>query len=123
VANFRSCDDTVLAFSTRNRHTEALTGAEACASRQIVHGFADIITMSRRNKPLLLIEDIIKILRGEIKRAGSQAEWARRTKANRANLNSTLNGNRPPTNDVLRALSLRKVFAYEKQGRAGKKRR
>jgi hypothetical protein len=32
----------------------------------------------------------------------------------RPNLNSTITGKRPPTRDVLRALSLKKVFAYQK---------
>jgi DNA-binding phage protein len=70
--------------------------------------------MRARNQTLLRIKDIIPILRREVERAGSQAEWARKTGANRANLNSTLTGKRPPTRDILRALNLRKVFAYER---------
>ena len=70
--------------------------------------------MPVRNQILYRINDIIPILRHEVERAGSQAEWARKTGVNRANLNSTLTGKRPPTKDILKALNLRKVFAYER---------
>jgi DNA-binding phage protein len=76
--------------------------------------------MAARNQPILGLAEVVRILRQEVERAGSQAEWARRTGVSRPNLNSTITGKRPPTRDVLRALSLKKVFAYQKdsKGRA-----
>ena len=72
--------------------------------------------MAARN-PILGLEEVVRILREEVERAGSQAEWARRTGVSRPNLNSTITGKRPPTRDVLRALNLKKVFAYRKDSK------
>jgi hypothetical protein len=76
--------------------------------------------MRARKRHLLRIEDVIRILREEVEDAGGQAEWARQMGVNRPNMNSAITGKRPPTRDVLKALGLRKVFAYEKalKGRA-----
>jgi hypothetical protein len=79
--------------------------------------------MSTRNQPLLRIEDIIVMLRAEVERAGSQAAWARKTGVNGPDLSCTLTGKRPPTKDILRALNLKKVFAYEPEPRARDKSR
>jgi hypothetical protein len=70
--------------------------------------------MAARNQHILGLAEVVRILREEVTRAGSQAEWARRTGVSRPNLNSTITGKRPPTRDVLHALSLKKVFAYQK---------
>ena len=78
--------------------------------------------MAARNQPILGLAEVVRILRDEVGRAGSQAEWARRTGVSRPNLNSTITGKRPPTRDVLRALSLKKVFAYQKDSK-GRSRR
>jgi hypothetical protein len=66
----------------------------------------------RAKRSLLNEDDVIKILRAEIARAGSQTAWAKRTGADRAVANSTLHGKRslPPT--ILPALELKKVVAY-----------
>jgi DNA-binding phage protein len=72
--------------------------------------------MAARN-PILGLEEVVSTLREEVERAGSQAEWARRTGVSRPNLNSTITGKRPPTRDVLRALNLKKVFAYQKDSK------
>jgi DNA-binding phage protein len=71
--------------------------------------------MIARKQALLRIEDVVCVLQDEVRKAGGQAELARKTGVNRPNLNSTMTGKRPPTNDILRALKLRKVFAYEKE--------
>jgi hypothetical protein len=72
------------------------------------------IAMRARNNPILGLDEVVRILRDEVERAGSQAEFARRTGVSRPNLNSAITGNRPPTKDVLEALKLKKVFAYER---------
>jgi hypothetical protein len=69
--------------------------------------------MKNRKEVFLGLEDIVRLLQDRVKRAGSQAEWARRNDVNPADLSSTITGKRPPTKDVLRALKLKKVFAYE----------
>jgi hypothetical protein len=74
--------------------------------------------MSARKRPLLGLDEVVRILRKEVEQAGSQAEFARRTGVSRPNLNSAITGNRPPTRDVLQALNLKKVFAYERESKA-----
>ena len=69
--------------------------------------------MKNRKEVFLGLEDIVRLLRDRVKQVGSQAEWARRNDVNPADLSSTITGKRPPTKDVLRALKLKKVFAYE----------
>jgi ribosomal protein L30/L7E len=68
-----------------------------------------------RNKRLLRFEEVVRLLREEVAKGGGQAEWARKTGVNRANMNSTVTGKKPPTKDTLRVLGLQKVFAYEKE--------
>jgi plasmid maintenance system antidote protein VapI len=67
-----------------------------------------------RDQEPLRMEGVVRLLRDEVERADSQAEWARQNGVHVGSLNSTINGKEPPTKDILRALSLRKVFAYEK---------
>jgi hypothetical protein len=62
----------------------------------------------------LRVEGVVQLLRDEVERADSQVEWARQKGVHVGSLNSTINGKKPPTKDILRALSLRKVFAYVK---------
>jgi hypothetical protein len=69
--------------------------------------------MKNRKEVFLGLEDIVRLLRARVKQVGSQAEWARKNRVNPADLSSTITGKRPPTKDVLRALKLKKVFAYE----------
>jgi hypothetical protein len=74
-------------------------------------------------KHLLDEEDVLRLLREDIDRAGSQSAWARRTGCDRANLNLVLKGKRhlPPT--IIKALKLKKVVAYEPHRRRLLKRR
>jgi hypothetical protein len=67
-----------------------------------------------RGQELLRMDGVLRLLRDEVERADSQAEWARQNGVHVGSLSSAINGKKPPTKDVLRALSLRKVFAYEK---------
>ena len=77
--------------------------------------------MSARNHPIIGLEDVVRILRAEVARAGGQADWARATGARRSNLNSAITGKRTPTKDVLKALNLKKVFGYERDAKARKR--
>ena len=56
---------------------------------------------------------VLSALREEIERAGTQLEWARRTGVNRTTLNQVINGRRKPTPDILRALNVQTVVAYQ----------
>jgi hypothetical protein len=67
----------------------------------------------KASRTVLGLEDIVRILRKKVEKAGSQAEYARQESIRPSNLSSTINARRPPTHDVLRALNLRKVFACE----------
>ncbi len=73
------------------------------------------MVMSAKKRPLLRIEDVIRLLRDEVERAGGQSEWARRTGVDRTSLNAALSGRKGPTKDILKTLKLEKVVAY-KQG-------
>jgi DNA-binding phage protein len=56
------------------------------------------------------LEDVILMLSSEVKRAGGQVAWSKKTGINRATLNKILNGHQPPTKSIIRALKLRMVF-------------
>jgi len=71
--------------------------------------------MKNRKEVFLGLEDIFRLLQERVKKVGTQAEWARKNDVNTADLSSTITGKRPPTKDVLRALKLKKVFAYERE--------
>jgi DNA-binding phage protein len=74
--------------------------------------------MSRRKHPrakrLLDEKDVLQLLNEVIDRAGGQSAWARRTGVNRVNLNKVLNGKRPLTSTIIKALKLKKMFTYAK---------
>jgi hypothetical protein len=59
---------------------------------------------------VLEIEDVIRLLRSEAKRAGGQKAWASKTGVNRVVVNKVLNGKTSPTEKIIRALKLRMVF-------------
>jgi DNA-binding phage protein len=65
-------------------------------------------------KDFLEIEDVMDLLRSEIKQAGGQSAWARSTGIDRTRLNKTLNGQKPPTKTIIKALNLRMVFVPQK---------
>ena len=52
-------------------------------------------------------EDVLSLLRFEVQQAGSQMAWAEKTGADRPRLNSILNGRKPITPQIIRALGLR----------------
>jgi hypothetical protein len=55
-------------------------------------------------------EDVVRLLRVEIKKDGSQAAWARRRSIERANVNAMLSGRIPVSKTVADALGLRRVY-------------
>jgi DNA-binding phage protein len=69
--------------------------------------------MKTRGPPVVLLDEVVRMAREEVDKAGSQAEFARKAGVRGSSLNSTVTGGRPPTKDVLRALNFQKVFAYE----------
>lgn len=52
-------------------------------------------------------DDVISLLQFEIKQAGSQMAWAKKAGVDRPRLNSILNGRKPITPSIIRALGLR----------------
>ena len=59
------------------------------------------------------LKDVILLLRSEVRRAGGQVAWSKKTGINRAMLNKILNGHQPPTKSIIRVLKLRMVFVSE----------
>jgi hypothetical protein len=55
-------------------------------------------------------EDIVRLLRVEIKKDGSQAAWARRLNIDRPNVNAMLSGRIPVSKIVADALGLRRTY-------------
>jgi DNA-binding phage protein len=59
---------------------------------------------------ILDVDDVIRLLRSEVNRAGGQAAWAKETGVDRVIVNRILNGQRLPTKKIISALKLRMVF-------------
>ncbi len=55
-------------------------------------------------------KDVIRLLRSEVKRAGGQAAWARKTGMQRTWINKILKGRVAPTKKIISALKLRTVY-------------
>jgi DNA-binding phage protein len=58
-------------------------------------------------------DEVIQLLRAAVEREGNQIAFARRHGLERSGLNMILNGKRPVTSAVVKALGLRKVYAQE----------
>ena len=61
------------------------------------------------------LEDVIDLLRAEVRRAGGQAAWSKKTGVDRTNLNRVLNGHIAPTKTILKALKLRTVIVSKSE--------
>jgi hypothetical protein len=61
-------------------------------------------------KGVLELKDVKRLLRAEIERAGGRGPWARAAGIDRTHVNRMLNGDRPISKKVIRALKLRLVF-------------
>lgn len=61
-------------------------------------------------RKILELEDAIRLLRSEVKRAGSQRAFARKAGVNISVVSLTLRRQRLPSEKLLRALNLRVVY-------------
>jgi hypothetical protein len=79
--------------------------------------------MAKRNKPSVLIasnlgrrklvfdeDDVVRLLRAAGEREGNQVAFAKHHGVDRALVNGILNGKRPVSGSVAKALGLRKVY-------------
>jgi hypothetical protein len=73
------------------------------ADREILERVLDV-------RKILDLDDVMRLLRSEIERAGSQRAFARKAGVNVSVVSSTLNRQRLPSEKVLRALKLRAVY-------------
>jgi hypothetical protein len=55
-------------------------------------------------------KDVVRLLRVEIEKDGSQAAWAKRRGIERANVNAMLSGRIPVSKTVANALGLRRTY-------------
>ncbi len=51
------------------------------------------------------LEDVIRLLRSQVKHAGGPTAWAKKTGIDRTTLSRVLHGHRPPTKAILKALN------------------
>ena len=61
-------------------------------------------------RQILDLQDVLRLLRSEIKRAGSQRRFAREASVNISVVSRTLSGQVLPSQKILRALNLRTVY-------------
>jgi hypothetical protein len=81
--------------------------------------------MAKRSKPSLLIanlgrrevvfdeDDVVHLLRAAVEREGSQVAFAKRHGLDRPLVNMILNGKRPVSDVIVKALGLRRVYVAE----------
>ena len=55
-------------------------------------------------------EEIVELLRAEVKKAGSQGAWAKRAGVQRADVNKVIHQKRPVSKKMIKALGLRVVI-------------
>jgi hypothetical protein len=72
---------------------------------------AAVITEFGRPGVIFEEEDVVRLLRVEIQKDGSQAAWARRRGIERANVNAMLSGRIPVSKTVADALGLRRTYS------------
>jgi DNA-binding phage protein len=78
-------------------------------------GSAELARETNLGSHLLVFNDdeVIQLLRTAIEREGNQGAFAGRFGIERTSLNVMVNGKRPLTPAVIKALGLRKVYAQE----------
>src|SRR5262249_61227604 len=64
-------------------------------------------------------QDVVRLLRSQVDQAGGQSSWARRECIDRTLLNRVLNGRRPPSEQIIRALRLCNVYVAGGDAAAG----
>jgi hypothetical protein len=67
------------------------------------------------NAPGLSAKDILRLLRQDIERAGSQSEWCRRHRVSRPHLNRVLRGRRKPfASSILKPLKIKTIYVLDR---------
>jgi predicted transcriptional regulator len=61
-------------------------------------------------RALLDQKDVVRLLRLEVNRAGSQKKWAKKIGVTQPLISMVLSGNRPLNNKIISALKLRVVY-------------
>jgi ribosomal protein L30/L7E len=59
-------------------------------------------------------KDVVRLLRLEVNRAGSQKEWAKENGVTSSSISMVLSGIRPPNKKIISALKLRRVVVFER---------
>jgi hypothetical protein len=70
-------------------------------------------TRKRHDRGVLNDDDVVHLLRAAVEREGGQTAFANGHGMNRAMINSILNGKRPVSGHLVKALGLRKVYVAE----------
>jgi hypothetical protein len=70
----------------------------------------------RGNVQIFELDEVVALLRREVEKAGGQVAWSKGSGIDRALLNKVLNGRRPPTAGMIKALNLRVVFTPQNKG-------
>ena len=60
------------------------------------------------------LEDVVFLLRADVKQADGQEAWGQKDRVNRAVVNKVLNGHRQPAKSIINTLELRMVFALHR---------
>lgn len=69
----------------------------------------------KKGKPSLLDkDDVLRLLRDAVSKAGNQSAWAREKNINRTAVSAILNGRKNLQPKILAALKLKKAEAYTK---------
>jgi hypothetical protein len=79
------------------------------------HSAVSLADETKVGSHLLVFDDdeVVQLLRAAVEREGNQGAFARRHGIERTGLNQILNGKRPLTSAVVKALSLRKVYTRD----------
>jgi hypothetical protein len=59
-------------------------------------------------------KDVVRLLRSEVNRTGSQKEWAKKNGVTPSSISMVLSGDRPPNKKIISALKLRRVVVFER---------
>ena len=66
--------------------------------------------MAKLPKGVIDNRGVVRLLRTAVKKTGSQSAFAARMGLERSHLNGVLNGKRPPSESIIKALNLRIVY-------------
>ena len=80
------------------------------------HNKSSVLIGSNLGRRKLVFEedDVVRLLGAAVEREGSQVAFARRHGVDRAYLNMILNGKRPVSDSIAKAVGLRKAYVAQK---------